>query len=301
MRFVFKANSIIALYSFVQERYETDLQHHCERFSNNRFPAFSDVEVLTVYLYCVYRERRFRIKDIYNFVDDHMADWFPDLPSYQAFCRRLNRLAGALQHLLSHVITSQKPADCQDDTLVVDSLPIKTCSSRRAGKVAAGLTAKGFCSTKGMYYYGLKLHIAGLRRPGTIPYPDWVIVTSAEDHDLTTFKEHKSVLRSGMYYGDKIYFDGPWFKGMANWGVMMRTPVKLKQGDSAAIRQYKKAADDLYSRAVSSIRQPIESLFNWLITHTDIQQASLVRSAAGLVVHVFGKLTATYLRLIFNS
>lgn len=298
---MFKANSIITLYSFVEEKYETILQYDCQRFSNNRYPAFSDVEVLTVYLYGVHCERRLRIKDIYRFTQRYLADWFPKLPSYQAFCRRLNRLADALQHLLNCVLTEHLPDDCQQDLLLVDSLPIKTCSSKRAGKVARGLTAKGYCSTKSMYYYGLKLHIAGLNRPGTIPYPDWVIVTSAEDHDLTTFKEHKSVLRPATYYGDKIYFDGPWFRGMAHWGVLMRTPVKLRQTDSEVVRQYKKAADELYSRAVSSVRQPIESLFNWLIIHTDIQQASLVRSAAGLLVHVFGKLTAAYLDLVLNS
>lgn len=300
MGFVFEANSLIALYSFVEEKYETVLQFDCWRRSNNRFPHFTDVEVITVYLYGVHVERRFRIKDIYDFARRHMRSWFPELPSYQAFNRRINWLADALQKLARCTLTEAIPVDCKQDQLVVDSLPIITCSSKRAGKVARGLTAKGFCSTKGMYYYGLKLHIAGLSRVGTIPYPDWVIVTSAEDHDLTTFKEHKSVLRPGIYYGDKIYFDQGWFRGMAHRGVLMRTPVKLKAGDPDRIRQYNKAADDVYSRAVSSIRQPIESLFNWIITHTDIQRASLVRSTAGLIVHVFGKLTAAYLGAFLN-
>jgi hypothetical protein len=33
------------------------------------------------------------------------------------------------------------------------------------------------------------------------------------------------------------------------------------------------------------IRQPIESLFNWIIDKTDIQNASKVRSSKGLLVH----------------
>jgi len=61
-----------------------------------------------------------------------------------------------------------------------------------------------------------------------------------------------------------------------------------------------KAANDLFSRAVSKIRQPIESLFNWLIEKTEIQRASKVRSTKGLMVYVFGRLAAAYIPLIFN-
>jgi len=56
----------------------------------------------------------------------------------------------------------------------------------------------------------------------------------------------------------------------------------------------------LFSRAVSAVRQPIESLFNWLIEKTDFQRASKVRSTKGLIVHVFGKIAAAFIYLIFN-
>jgi hypothetical protein len=48
------------------------------------------------------------------------------------------------------------------------------------------------------------------------------------------------------------------------------------------------------------VRQPIEGLFNWLIEKTDFQRASKVRSTKGLLVHVFGKLAAAFIYLIFN-
>jgi hypothetical protein len=35
--------------------------------------------------------------------------------------------------------------------------------------VAVEITTKGYCSTKNMYYYGLKLHALTLRREGTNP------------------------------------------------------------------------------------------------------------------------------------
>jgi len=79
------------------------------------------------------------------------------------------------------------------------------------------------------------------------------------------------------------------------------TPVKAVKGQSKITNQWGKAANDLYSRAVSRVRQPIESLFNWIIEKTDIQRASKVRSSKGLLVHVFGRIAAAFIFLIFNS
>jgi len=41
-------------------------------------------------------------------------------------------------------------------------------------------------------------------------------------------------------------------------------------------------------------------LFNWLIQKTDIQRASKVRSSKGLIVHVFGRIAAAFIGLIFD-
>ena len=48
----------------------------------------------------------------------------------------------------------------------------------------------------------------------------------------------------------------------------------------------------IFSNAVSRMRQPIESFFGWINRKTDIENASLVRSSAGLLSHIFGKMTA---------
>ena len=57
----------------------------------------------------------------------------------------------------------------------------------------------------------------------------------------------------------------------------------------------------LYNRFVSAIRQPLESLFNWLIQRTDLQNAARVRSSQGLKVHCYGKLAVACLLLTFYS
>ncbi len=59
----------------------------------------------------------------------------------------------------------------------------------------------------------------------------------------------------------------------------------------------------ILSTNVSRIRQPIESLFNLIDKKTGIQTASKVRLTQGLLVHVYGKLSAALLLLtpIFKS
>jgi len=90
-------NKLIALYCYICEHYNTHLKWYCQRFSNNPTqPKFTDVECLTIYLYCIMEEEKFKISSIHKYARKYLIDWFPDLPSYQTFNGRLNR-----HHLLS--------------------------------------------------------------------------------------------------------------------------------------------------------------------------------------------------------
>ena len=84
---------------------------------------------------------------------------------------------------------------------------------------------------------------------------------------------------------------------MKNKNSEMLTPVKAVKGMADVIKQRIKAANDLFSTAVSRVRQPVEAIFNWLIEKTDIQRASKVRSTKGLMIHAFGRLTAAFISL----
>ena len=292
---------LIALYFYVCERYEEELKYECQRFSNNHRPVFSDQEVITIYLYVVSEEKRFLIKDIHGFALRYLHSWFPRLPSYQAFNCRMNRLCIALQRLGAELLVQNRPADCADSSSVVDSLPILTCSGKRQGKVAPEITAKGYCSTKNLYYYGLRLHVVGWRRKGAVPWIEYLVVSSAAENDLSIFKENCSGVINRTFYGDKIYFNQPWFSDFyRHCHSEMLTPVKNIKGTPLVLKQWDKGADDLYCKAVSRVRQPIESLFNWLIEKAGIQQAAKVRSTKGLLAHIFGKIAAAFIYCIFN-
>jgi len=169
------------------------------------------------------------------------------------------------------------------------------------GKVATEITTKGYCSTKNMYYYGIKLHTLTLRRKGTIPFPEMIILSSAKENDLTVLKRkvadnliHRDI------FADKIYSDFSfWGNKQKEQEVTMLTPVKAIKGENNIITQREKAGRDLLSTAVSKVRQPIESFFNWLNEKTNIQRAMKVRATSGLLVHTMGKIAIAFIYLIF--
>jgi hypothetical protein len=180
----------------------------------------------------------------------------------------------------------------------MDSMPIITCLGKRSGRVAKELTDKGFCSTKGIYYYGLKMHLLGFRRIGKLPHPEQILFTPASVNDVTVFKEAWSMIENRTFFGDKIYFVNDLNVSMKkHQNSEILAPIKAVKGMPDVIKQRIKAADDLFSTAVSRIRQPVESMFNWLIEKADIQKASKVRSTNGLLIHAFGRLAIAFISL----
>ena len=296
-----KDYKLIKIYEYVCQKFEESLKYQCERFSNNNNPKFTDQEIITIYLFSMHYQGIFKIKQIHQFAQDYLLSWFPDLGSYQAFNNRLNRMSNIMNTLTAFLLEEFTPKDCSQEFSVLDSMPIITCSGKRSGKVAQEITDKGYCSTKGIYYYGLKLHALGFYRKGKLPHPEQIIFTAASVNDLSLYKQAWSEIENRTFFGDKIYQNHDFFKAMyEKHNSEMLTPVKAVKGMPDVLKKFDRAVNDLYSRAVSKIRQPIEALFNWLIEKADIQKASKVRSTKGLTLHAYGRLAAAYITLIFN-
>lgn len=131
--------------------------------------------------------------------------------------------------------------------------------------------------------------MVGQRREGTIPFLEMIALSPASENDLTVFKnECVPYLTGKTVFADNIY--SYFFFFNESNPVKILTPHKEIKGEQEAIRQREKAARDLFSQAVSKLRQPIESFFNWLNEKTEIQRASKGRATKGLLVHTFGKL-----------
>lgn len=292
-----KDDKLIRIYFYICDKFE-ELQFYCERFSNNNKPEFTDQEIMILYLYIMHHEGHTKVKEIHRFASEYLVSWFPKLGSYQAFNNRLNKLGGAFTRLVEIILEEFQPEDCCLDQSLLDSMPIITCSGKRSSKVAREIADKGYCSTKGMYYYGLKLHLLGFRRIGKLPHPEQILFTPASVNDLTVFREAWSGFENRTFWGDKIYFVNDLNENMLKYqNSEMLSPIKAVKGMEEVIKQRIKAANDLFSTAVSRVRQPIEAIFNWLIEKTDIQAASKVRSTKGLMIHAFGRLATAFITL----
>jgi len=281
---------LISLYYRICHYYSTQLSWQVQRFSPNSLTGqITDQEILTIYLFCVAYEEKAKVKSIYNCIQNHWLSYFPALPSCQTFVSRLNRLSACLPLLIECLLSEvAQPARQALELHLLDSLPVITCSHKRAGKVARELTDKGYCATKGIHYYGLKVHVIARRKAGTLPLPEFIGLSQASAHDLRAMRP--------VFIGDKAYADAALDKQLARQqDCALLTPIKKTKNMPWVLQAFDKAHNDLFSRAVSSLRQPIEALFSWWDEKTQIQNASKVRSAKGLLVHVFGKIAAAIL------
>lgn len=130
-------------------------------------------------------------------------------------------------------------------------MPIVTCKGKnQEEKMATEITSKGYCSTKNMYYYGMKLHMVGQRRERTIPFPEVIALTPASENDLTVFKnECVPYLSEKTVLADKIYCDFSFFD--ESNPVKVITPHKEIKGEPEILKQREKAARYLFLRSDS--------------------------------------------------
>ena len=245
--------------------------------------SFTDEEVVTLYLFAVAMEQKRQIKDIHAHARRYWRDWFPRLPGYGAYVQRLNRIADCFPALLERFCETGEAVSFAG---LVDSMPVIMARQGRRfnAKVAPELASSGYCPTKNLYFYGVKIHLVGDRQPGTLPSPRFIGLAPAGLNDGPALEQVVPALPYEELYADKAY---EYLKRREGLPFTILTPVKKQAG-----QEHLDAADAWVSRAVSRVRQPVESIFNWIEEKTGIEIASKVRSYQGLLVHVFGRLAA---------
>ncbi|WP_251963107.1 IS982 family transposase [Salinibacter ruber] len=293
------AFTLVRIYLFICRRYRGRLAAAAQRQSNNSDPDFTDEEVLTIYVFGLIKKRT-TISEIHEYVEDHFSDWFPDLPSYQSYNRRLNRLSAVFSPLAQEALSEVGCKKTSGEMVrIADSMPIMLAKGQRASQATVAsdqLASVGYCSSKDTFFHGVKLHLVVERRSEKLPIPKRAGLTPGSENDLRALRRVLPTIQGGVLCGDKAYCDGPLKERLAeDQNLDLLTPVKKEKGQKTL-----PPADKLFSEAISRIRQPIESLFNWINEKTGIQQASKVRSYRGLLVHSFGRLAAAMLLLALN-
>lgn len=175
------------LYYYICHCYDTQTYLHYQRMSNNYSPVFTDQEVITMYLFGIL-QRRFTSKDSYDYIVNHWLDWFPDLPSYQTYKKRLNDLYWQFEVIAKELISTLSYGDCYIDVSLADSLPIILSKRPCHAKVALQVADKGYCATKNLYYHGLKLHFLGADCYQGLPQAQYIGFSQASANDLSVLK-----------------------------------------------------------------------------------------------------------------
>lgn len=89
---------LIELYCYVYDIYDSRLAYSVQLFSNNCLPKFTDEEIITIYLLATL-QKQYTKKAVYKYAVNHLIEYFPNMPSYQAFNNRLNNLHEAFREL----------------------------------------------------------------------------------------------------------------------------------------------------------------------------------------------------------
>ncbi len=288
---------LIALYDYVCRHYATHPALHFQRQSNNHCPNFTDQELMTIYLFGLFKQR-LTLRQTYDYIVDHWADWFPQLPSYQAVNNRLNAIGWHFESLIDTLCYQlQMRPDLLADVLLTDSFPIILCRQPDSAKVGLNLADKGYCATKKLYYHGLKCHVVATDRLARLPLPRHIQFTAASINDLTALRQSADALRSVALVGDKAYASASFNQHLvAQQQVLLHTPIKKARGQTRL-----DSAARLYSSYVSRMRQPIESLFKWFISRVGLQDGGRVRSEKGAMLHCLGRLAAALYTMAFYS
>lgn len=288
-------NQLIQIYLLVCQIYNSSSSLKYQRLSNFK-PLFSDEEIIAIYLFGNLNEK-FKHRQIYDFIQAYWAPWFPDLPSYKAFNRRLNLLTDNFQVLFAYLLqTLQKQGNNLTVDFLIDSMPIILASGTRStqARVAHEIAKTGFSAVKQTNFHGVRLHLIANKQPTSLPLPTKLWLKEGNVHDLTALREISDELPTGInLFGDKAYSDETFKAELKEQQIQLFTPIKKPK--KAELTDEQKH----FNKTVSSFRQPIESFFKWLIDKTDIQRASSVRSTEGLIIHCLGKLTFALFLLNF--
>ena len=167
----------------------------------------TDEEIITIYLFCVAFQEKRKLKSMHKYISEHWIDWFPNLPSYETFVSRINRISAVFPTLVACLIDDLDTIESPIPIVVTDSMPIITCSHKRTAKVALDMADKGYCATKKLHYFGVKLHLVAKSKEKTLPFPEYIGITKASTHDLTALRPILDTIKDRNIIADKAYID----------------------------------------------------------------------------------------------
>ncbi len=221
-----------------------------------------------------------------------MVSTLAELPN---FCAAVNRLEPTFQtfgRVLSDALAAARTPECDH---LVDSLPgmLAQHGHSYGARVGREVADVGYCAAKKPRFPGVRLHCLAQRRTNRLPLPAQVWLCAAAHHDSTAFIEQQPKIAATSLFGDLAYPTPQIISPLQAQQTRLVAPQKKPKGQELT------KDEKYYNRLVRRIRQPIESLCNWVQEKTQIQRASKVRSTDALMIHCWGKLAVAFFLLVF--
>jgi len=235
------AEQMTIVYCFVDDFLKAHPAQATWRASNNRMPAFTDAEVITIALMqgcfgCASLKQTFRL------VAHNWRPLFPKLVSYKQWLSRLHKLAPLVGMLLQ-----QARLPLEDKVYLMDSKPVPVCKSVRHGRVRL-LRDEGayFGKNKAGWYFGFKLHTL-THHSGAILC---AFLTPANWNDRDVALALAEAIDGGTLVADVGYQDAKELEPLLldEYDLVLVTPAHAKERRAL----------------VSSVRERIETCFSGL-------------------------------------
>lgn len=184
---------------------------------------------------------------------------YPNLVNYVERSR-FNRLVTALFMVIKE-IRKNIPKNENSECKIVDSFPLIINKFGRAyfGKKLREYSSYGYCASKKEKYYGMKVHVITDLYGNPIEY----LLTKANIDDRDALHELSDMVNIDILFGDKGYVGKICEELKKEKGIRL---YALKRGNS------KNPLPKPFRNMISKFRRRIESTFNQLIEHFDIER-----------------------------
>lgn len=173
---------------------------------------------------------------------------------------RFNRLVSSLFTVIKMIRRKMKRNETSEYK-IVDSFPLVVNKFGRAhfGKKLRNYSSYGYCASKKETYYGMKVHVITDLNGNPIDY----LLTKANVDDRDALYELANQMPIDILFGDKGYV------GKISEELKQEKAIKLyalKRSNS------KNPLPKPFRNLISKLRRRIESTFNQLIEHFDIER-----------------------------
>ena len=239
--------------SIVQKLYDENINDDIKCRKNKNKAKMSDAQIISIQLLieCIGRSQNAG----YLFLQSN----YPDLVNYVERSR-FNRLVSALFTVIRCIRKKiNKNKNCEYK--IVDSFPLVVNKFGRAyfGKRLREYSSYGYCSSKKETYYGMKVHTVSDLYGNPIDY----LLTKANVDDREAVYELSEMMYIDTLLGDKGYVGN------------LEQELKDEKGIKLFALQRNNSKNPLpksFRNIVSKLRRRIETTFNQMIEHFDIER-----------------------------